>query len=285
MSVFVHVEPSSGATSGYRAHPPRIIGLQVAKGLRHTMNCKQKPMKVGNNKTEDVDFFSGPTIIKAMMESEFHEDNGGFLKNEQDCTQVALGMMDQGVFFRAKFDVKKIKRKDGTIKEKKVLVHAGQQQYFNPKQKEPYVWRYNPLEKKTIFKGFMLIAAICFCAALPLWPVWLRNSVAGGLLFIVLGRPLIWLAVYLVTFSRWNFMIMPNMDEERKPITLYQRFFPLYELKHRDEVEEEERKARGETAEDGDESGEESGEEGGGDDDGDEAPDLVDIDEGEKKAQ
>jgi hypothetical protein len=130
----------------------------------------------------------GPTLIQAMMESEFHEDNGGFLRDEEDCTKVALGMMGQGVFFRAKFDVKKIKRKDGTIKEKKVLVHAGQQQHFNPKVKEPYVWRYNPLEKRTILKGFMLIAAICFCAALPLWPIWLRNSVAGSLLFIVLGR-------------------------------------------------------------------------------------------------
>jgi hypothetical protein len=99
--------------------------------------------------------------------------------------------------------------------------------------------------------------------------------------------------VYLVTFSRWNFMIMPNMDEERKPITLYQRFFPLYELKHRDEVEEEDRKARGEAGDDeADESGEESGADDGGDGDGDngsndddEAPNLVDIDEEGKKAQ
>ena len=90
------------------------------------------------------------------MESEFHEDNGGFLKNEQDCTQVALGMMDQGVFFRAKFDVKKIKRKDGTIKEKKVLVHAGQQQYFNPKQKEP-VALFNTKISLDVFMRFPLL--------------------------------------------------------------------------------------------------------------------------------
>ena len=33
-------------------------------------------------------------------------------------------------------------------------------------------------------------------------PIWLRNGVAGFLLFIVLGRPAIQFFVYLVTFSR-----------------------------------------------------------------------------------
>ena len=118
-------------------------------------------------------------------------------------------MLQQRVFIRCDFGEKKIKKKDGTIKTKKILVYNRDDQSFE-KEDVPYAWQYNPVTKGTVFKGFILLGCIVACAALPLWPVWLRNWVAGFLLFIVLGRPMIWLAIYLITFSRWNFMIMPK---------------------------------------------------------------------------
>ena len=35
--------------------------------------------------------------------------------------------------------------------------------------------------------GVRVVLAIVACAALPLWPIWLRNGVAGFLLFIIAG--------------------------------------------------------------------------------------------------
>ena len=48
-----------------------------------------------------------------------------------------------------------------------------------------------------------------------------------------------------MTFSRWNLMIMPNLDEE-KPMSFSKRFNPLYTMERtKPEVTEEEARGAG----------------------------------------
>lgn len=52
-----------------------------------------------------------------------------------------------------------------------------------------------------LFFGFeRLLQCVCFPC----------DAIGSALHCGFAGRPLIWLAVYLITFSRWNFMIMPK---------------------------------------------------------------------------
>lgn len=74
----------------------------------------------------------------------------------------------------------------------------------------------------------MLLGGIAACVALPMWPAWIRNIVIGILMFILVGRPLLWLIVYLVTFSRWNFYVLPKLDEDACPFD--KRFWPIWEF-------------------------------------------------------
>jgi hypothetical protein len=74
----------------------------------------------------------------------------------------------------------------------------------------------------------MLLGGIASCVALPMWPAWIRNIVIGILMFILVGRPLLWLIVYLVTFSRWNFYVLPKLDEDACPFD--KRFWPIWEF-------------------------------------------------------
>lgn len=236
--------------------PARSFISQVCKAIRHTMPCKQKMLG-----KEMADYFSGKKFIKYMEDSEFHVAQGGkLLSSRSDCVRLAALMVRDGVIKRGVIEEKTIKRKTGKIKKKKILLYypPNQQGFADLDVDEPYIWCYNPVQAKTVYYGLMVLAAIVCCAALPLWPIWLRNSVAGVLLFIVAGRPLLQLIVYLVTFSRWHFMIMPNLDEER-PMAFSKRFSPVFVLERSNKGEGDD--------EDGDGSGDEGGD--GDDQDGD----------------
>eukprot|EP00729_Bicosta_minor_P005091 gene5091-3168_t len=202
-----HLPPSKNT----RMVSAAVVGpiLFVCKAIRHTMPCKQKMLG-----KEIADYVSGKKLIAYLEASEFHSDQGGTLfRSRRDCATFAAIMVKNQVLKRAVFNTKTIKKKTGKIKEKKII---------QVEEDEPYVWVYNPVQTKTVMYGFMVLGAIVCCVALPFWPIWLRNGVAGFLMFVVLGRPLIQLFVYLVTFSRWHFMILPLLDEER-PIPFSKR--------------------------------------------------------------
>jgi len=229
---------------------------RVAKYLRANLPTKQR-----NLGKEPKDYFSGRKMLDFLMESDFAveiNEEEGFLNNRMEAQKLARQMLHNQLYIRCEFAEKQIKKKDKvTIKTKKVLRVMPQQNQLNYEDDDvPYVWIYNPINRSTIFYGSLVLLAIVACAALPLWPIWLRNSVAGFLLFIIAGRPLIWLAIYLITFSRWNFYIMPNLDEER-PLGFQKRIFPLY-LLERSLTEEE---AKGDDDDEGEGEGEGEGDE------------------------
>ena len=122
----------------------------------------------------------------------------------------------------------------------------------------------------------MMLGGVCACCALPLWPYWLRQVVIYFLVFILAGRPAIWLVVKLLTLSRYDLMILPMLDEE-KPMSFSRRFNPIYTLERKeaeplDGGEDDEGEGSGDEGEgsgdegegSGDEDGAGSGDEGGG---------------------
>eukprot|EP00039_Didymoeca_costata_P002731 m.62169 g.62169 ORF g.62169 m.62169 type:complete len:259 (+) comp11491_c0_seq2:106-882(+) len=241
---------------------------KVAKYLRANLPCKQRPLG-----KQTMDYFSGKRMINFLLESEFAKGDDGFLRTRADALKLANELLrnEQVLFFRAEFAEKQIKKKDGSMKTKKVLKPLPQREIKFVDDDVPYVWVYNPVTRSTVMYGLLLIGFIVCCAALPLWPIWLRNTVAGFLLFLVIGRPALQFLVYLITFSRWKFVIWPNLEEE-KPMAFKKRFQPLFVFeKYEDDKEEEEEEEGEGEGEDGEGDGDEGeGKDGEGDeDDGD----------------
>lgn len=240
---------------------------KIAIYLRENLAVKSRQL---GPRGKPVNYFSGKRMIDFLMASKYCKENDedGPLQDRNHAIIVAKMMMQKQLFYRAAFGEKKVKKKDGTIKTKKiVLILGGLPQAYHERNFQdedvPFVWTYDPVTRKTLMYGLLLLGFVCACAALPLWPNWLRNIVIAFLLFILIGRPGLWLVIWLATFSRWNFYILPNLDED---ISFEKRFTPLYLFE------------RSETASGGD-NDEDDGE---GDEDGDEDDDGDDDDgEGE----
>jgi hypothetical protein len=224
--------------------------------MREGLPIKERKMYNGT-KGKMVAYFSGKRFVDFLMESKYstEQDEEAPVETREDAMQIARMLMDRENFFCAEFALKKIKKVDGTIKERKIVkaLRGGYARHFFVDDDVPFVWTYDPVTKKTLMYGLMLLGGVAACAALPLWPMWLRNIVIGFLLFILVGRPGIWLVVWLATFSRWNFWILPNLDED---IAFDKRFKPVFLLE------------KSETASGGNDEGDDDGE-GDGDGDGD----------------
>lgn len=215
-------------------------------------------------------YFSGKRFVDFLLASKFskEQDEDAPIGSRDEAIAVAKKMMQRQNFFRGTFSTKKVKKR-GEIKEKKIVLIVGglpqayDQRLFVDKD-EPFVWTYDPVTKTTLMYGLMLLGGVCMCAALPLWPMWLRNIVIYFLLFILVGRPGIWLVVWLATFSRWNFYILPNLDED---ISFEKRFSPIFLMEKSETAAGNE----DEDDEDGDDDGDDDGTAEADDDDANDA--------------
>eukprot|EP00040_Diaphanoeca_grandis_P023274 m.126279 g.126279 ORF g.126279 m.126279 type:complete len:285 (-) comp29195_c0_seq2:167-1021(-) len=254
---------------------------KISVHVRTNLPVKSRPL---GPRGKPVAYFSGKRFIDFLLESEFStakDEEEGVFETREDVINFAKRMMSLRRFYRASFGEKKIKKKDGTIKHKKIVnpVNGGYQEGMFVDEDEPFVWTYDPVTRTTIFYGLLLLGGVVMCAALPLWPNWLRNSVIGFLLFILIGRPGIWLAVYLITFSRWNLEILPHLDDD---IPFGKRFEPIWSLKKSETAsgnENEEDDAGGSDGEEDGDDDDNGDDDDGDDDDGDNDDDDVNDDE------
>ncbi|KAK3105193.1 hypothetical protein FSP39_019501 [Pinctada imbricata] len=142
-------------------------------------------------------------------------------------------------------------------KEKKFRLDMAEEQRFIDGE-EIYVWIYDPVPLKTFVIGLlMVIGAIALCL-FPLWPDWMRVAVyyislvgasfVGLILVLVIIRGILFCAIWLVTFGKLHFWLLPNLTED---VGFFDSFKPGYTYKlyraediEKEKEEEEKRKKK-----------------------------------------
>lgn len=104
----------------------------------------------------------------------------------------------------------------------------------------PYVWIYEPTPVQSWVIGILVLIAATAICLFPLWPRYLRNFVyylsiagAGFLLFVfslVILRFVIFVIIWLLTFGKHNFWILPNLTED---VGVLESFWPLYQYEYK----------------------------------------------------
>lgn len=127
-----------------------------------------------------------------------------------------------------------------TKKRFKVGFHEREDQFFEDSSTEIYIWQYNPPSWRSTAIGFGLLIVVVVFTMYPLWPDWSRIvayyvSIAlacllGVLLLAELLRVVIFSGIWLSTWGRVHFMILPNLYED---VGFWDSFKPWYSLDYK----------------------------------------------------
>ena len=130
----------------------------------------------------------------------------------------------------------------------KVGFHEREDQFFEDTPDEIYIWQYNPPSWRSTAIGLGLLVLVVVFTMYPLWPHWSRigayyvslglASLLGVLLLAEVLRVFIFSGIWLATWGKVHFMILPNLYED---VGFWDSFKPGYSLEYKgDDIEEEE---------------------------------------------
>ncbi|XP_068699276.1 translocation protein SEC62-like isoform X2 [Montipora capricornis] len=117
----------------------------------------------------------------------------------------------------------------------KLELSEPEEQYFVDDDNEAYVWYFDPVHPKTIVMGALVVVATIAICLFPLWPsnireyVWylsvLAAAAVGSILVLAVLRYVFFAIVWVLTWGRHHFWLLPNLTEE---CGFKESFIPLY---------------------------------------------------------
>ncbi|CAF0753619.1 unnamed protein product [Didymodactylos carnosus] len=130
------------------------------------------------------------------------------------------------------------KDKDSKNKNKKKFkFELHDDQVFVDSPNECYVWIYDPTTIKQYIMGFLLVVGCIGVCLFPLWPTEVRTGVyylsmvlaglLGFLLSLAVIKYIIFAIVWVCTFGKIKFWLLPNLTED---VGVLESFVPLYNL-------------------------------------------------------
>lgn len=137
--------------------------------------------------------------------------------------------------------------KDKTTKEKvkkryKLTIHD--EQKFRD-SKDIYIWIYSPIHPKTVLLGLVVLLGVVAATLFPLWPPVVRIgvyylSLAGGVFIgsifaIAFARSVLFAAIWLCTFGKHSFWILPNILAD---VGFFDSFKPWYTHEYKGDSKE-----------------------------------------------
>ncbi|KHJ44970.1 translocation protein Sec62 [Trichuris suis] len=119
-------------------------------------------------------------------------------------------------------------------KHKKIKLDVHSDQIFVDGN-DVYAWKYNPTAPKTFLVGLLMVIGSIVVCLFPLWPAQFRLGVyyasilamcfVGCLIALVCIRTVLFCAIWLATFGKHHFWLLPNLTED---CGFFDSFKPLY---------------------------------------------------------
>eukprot|EP00117_Sycon_ciliatum_P029101 scpid90554/ scgid23254/ Translocation protein SEC62; Translocation protein 1 len=126
-----------------------------------------------------------------------------------------------------------------TKKKFKIGFHEREDQFFEDSSSEIFIWQYNPSSWRSTLIGLALLTLVISLTMYPLWPDWSRvgayyvclglAALLGLLLLAELLRIVIFAGIWLTTWGRVHFMILPNLYED---VGFWDSFRPAFSLEY-----------------------------------------------------
>eukprot|EP00047_Mylnosiga_fluctuans_P004029 m.232345 g.232345 ORF g.232345 m.232345 type:complete len:290 (-) comp12342_c0_seq1:65-934(-) len=231
--------------------------LKVLQYLRDKVPVKNKFIM---GKQRNVQCFRGKNMIETLLASKYAQPGASpFIMDEVAALEFCQILLNHGSFHRAKYvDVAFAKGKKEITKKK---IAPDEDNFVFSNDETYFIWTYtNPTSTLTWVLGGLLLLGIFAVMMMPLWPSSMRSVVeyasTGGMwlvaIFIALEllRAVLFLVVYMATFGKCNFWILPKLNDDKAGVWESLTTGLSIKWKGEDDKKKKARKSKAKTASD-----------------------------------
>ncbi|CDW56783.1 translocation protein sec62 [Trichuris trichiura] len=223
----------------------------VAKYLR--FKCPSKSSLLFG---DEVHYFTGSKAVDVLLDSPWATSKKELLfTNRHSCVDYLQDLLNKGFFFRARklipkrrdrSDLKDLAKEKSLGRASKSKTETASDERLESRADvtvvdpaknlfQVYAWKYNPTAPKTFLVGLLMVVGSIVVCLFPLWPAQFRLGVyyasilamcfVGCLIALVCIRTVLFCAVWLATFGKHHFWLLPNLTED---CGFFDSFKPLY---------------------------------------------------------